>query len=141
MASKFDSTKALINKTGRALRARQSGFCRAFVESNFESIFCVNISKIISINARVTAVRLLSRAVISDNFTNSSENIMRNRNSTPQNSKNPHAKWAAKPPFLVPLFSSFGGWNSCFSSNFPRNLQNYRYLPLATIGNFLLPVC
>ena len=56
--SKFDSTKALINKTGRALRARQFGFCRAFVESNVESIFCVNIAKIININARVTAVRV-----------------------------------------------------------------------------------
>ena len=55
--SKFDSTKALINKTGRALRARQSGFCRAFVESNFESIFCVNISKISNI-VTVTIVRV-----------------------------------------------------------------------------------
>ena len=35
--SKFDSTKALINKTGRALRERQSGFCRAFVQSKLES--------------------------------------------------------------------------------------------------------
>ena len=52
---------------------------------------------------------LLSRARISDNFANSSENIMRNRNSTPQNSKNPHAKWAAKPPFLVPFFRVLGG--------------------------------
>ena len=47
--SKFDSTEALINKTGRALRARQSGFCRAFVESNVESVFCVNVSKFIKI--------------------------------------------------------------------------------------------
>ena len=52
---------------------------------------------------------LLSRAVISDHFANSLENIMRNRNSTPQNSKNPHAKWAAKPPFLVPFFRVLGG--------------------------------
>ena len=52
--------------------------------------------------------QLLSRARISDNFANSSENIMRNRNSTPQNSKNPHAKWAAKPPFLVPFFRVLG---------------------------------
>ena len=56
--SKLDSTKPLINKPGRAFRARQSGFCRAFVESIFESIFCVNISKLIKINARVTAIRV-----------------------------------------------------------------------------------
>ena len=56
--SKFDSAKALINKTGRALRARQSGFCQAFVESKFEAIFCVNISKLINIITRVTAVRV-----------------------------------------------------------------------------------
>ena len=41
MDSNFDSTNALINKTERALRARQSGFCRAFAESIFESTFCV----------------------------------------------------------------------------------------------------
>ena len=56
--SNLDSTKALINKTGRAFRARQSGFCRAFVESNIESLFCLNVSKIINVDNRVTAVRV-----------------------------------------------------------------------------------
>ena len=37
--STFDSTNALINKTGSALRA-QIQFCWAFVESNVESRFC-----------------------------------------------------------------------------------------------------
>ena len=61
--SKFDSTKALINKTGRALRARQSGFCRAFVESDFESSFCVNTSNIMNMNTKVTAVRVSTTRV------------------------------------------------------------------------------
>ena len=52
---------------------------------------------------------LLSRARISDNFANSSANIMRNQNSTPQNSKKGHQKWAASPPILRAGFSSFGG--------------------------------
>ena len=48
-------------------------------------------------------------AVISDKFANFSQNIMRNRVPPLQNSKNPHAKWAAKPPFLVPFFRVLGG--------------------------------
>ena len=55
------------------------------------------------------AAPLLSRAVISDNFANSSEHIMRNRVPPLQNSKNPHTKCAAKPPFLVPFFEFWRG--------------------------------
>ena len=56
-----------------------------------------------------TVALLLSRAVISDHVANSSENIMRNRVPPLQNLKNPHAKWAAKPPFLVPFFKFWRG--------------------------------
>ena len=54
--SNLDSTKALINKIGRALPARQSGFCRAFVELNVESMACANVSKVINIDGLIGAI-------------------------------------------------------------------------------------
>ena len=50
-----------------------------------------------------------SSKIISEQFAKTSRVFMRERVPTLQNSKNPHAKWAAKPStFGAPFFSSFG---------------------------------
>ena len=54
-------------------------------------------------------VLVLSRARISVNFANSSENIMRNRVPPLQNFKKGYQKIAAKPPFGCAVSASIGG--------------------------------
>ena len=60
-------------------------------------------------------IKLLSLAVISDHFAISSENTMRNQNSTPPKLEKPARKMGGEAAIFGALFLSFGGWNSGFS--------------------------
>ena len=52
---------------------------------------------------------IVSSEIINGQRAKTSRRTMRERVAPFQNSKNPHAKWAAKPPTFGALFSSFGG--------------------------------
>ena len=68
---------------------------------------------------------LLSRVGVSDNTAKTLRNLTRSRAPHVQNSKNPHAILAAKPPIFGALFWVLDVWNSISHKSFPRFLQCY----------------
>ena len=77
-------------------------------DSRFERFFENDIPRKIKI-VSTTSPRILTWAVINGPRAKTSRKNMRERVPPLQNSKNPHANWAAKPPTFGTPFSSFGG--------------------------------